>query len=129
MKKILQSTILGLCMSISFTHAAPEALHITATIPMPTIDQIIQNATQQIINTDTVKKLSILSQNAPLVMGSTLLGLMGLDMIRKSLHTMVDKVLDIEKNDNVSYQKLSYKIAIGACLICAADFGIQTILR
>jgi|GEM_PF-2625958 len=131
MKNLLRSAILGLCLSMPFANATPGAFAIqnTTTISTDTIDYAIQQFKADMLSADTVKTLSSLSQNAPWVLGTAFLGFLGFDMVRKSLHTMVDKKLALDKNEHVTYQKLIAKAAIGAGLLGAAGWGIRTILK
>jgi hypothetical protein len=124
MKKILQSATLSLCISMPYAHAAPSPLSLVITTSAPSISTSID--LNNPFNTEAVLRLY---QNAPFVIGGVFVGFMGLDMVRQSIQRMVDKGLEIETSDQVSYSKLIAKTVLGASLLSAAGWGIRTLLK
>jgi hypothetical protein len=123
MKKLLLSATLGLCLSVPFAKAGKEfTVQNATTVSTEAIDYVIETTMLNL-------KSSLTTQNTPWLVGSALIGFLGFDMMRKSIHTMVDKSLGLKKNENVTYKKLVAKTVIGASLIGAAGWGIQTILK
>lgn len=123
--KLLQSIILALCISMPLAQADPFT--ITTQIPQSDLNVAVTNALRTMLNGNAANSIS---QNTPWFLGgAAVVGFIGFDMIRKSIHTMVDKRIGLNNNESDTYTKLIAKTTIGAFVMGAAGIAIKALLK